>query len=129
MGFLQRFMYGRNGLDQLGLLLMVLYLLLYLLSQLMDSVILSVLGIICAVLFAWRVFSKNLNRRRAENAKFMELVRPMIRWYNVTKCRRADKDHLYFKCPNCGQQLRVPKGKGKLLVTCRNCGVNFEKKT
>ncbi len=57
MGFLQRFMYGRYGLDQLGLLLMVLYLFFYLLSRLMDSVILSVLGMVCAVLFAWRVLS------------------------------------------------------------------------
>ena len=40
-----------------------------------------------------------------------------------------DKDHRYFKCPNCGQQLRVPKGKGKLNITCRNCGVSFEKNT
>ncbi len=129
MGFLQRLMYGRYGPDQLGMVLMALYLLLYLLSCLVDSVILSVLSALCAVAFFWRLLSKKIDKRRAENARFLELVRPVIRWYNVNKCRRADKDHCYFKCPNCGQQLRVPKGKGKLSVTCRNCGVSFEKTT
>jgi len=40
-----------------------------------------------------------------------------------------DKEHCYFKCPNCGQQLRVPRGKGKITVTCRSCGAVFEEKS
>ena len=29
------------------------------------------------------------------------------------------------KCPECGQKLRLPAGKGKLMATCRNCGHKF----
>ena len=77
----------------------------------------------------YRALSRQLDRRRAENDQFLELAGPMIHRYNVNKCRRRDKEHLYFKCPNCGQQLRVPKGKGRISITCRSCGVTFEEKT
>ena len=42
---------------------------------------------------------------------------------------RRDKEHRYFKCPNCGQYLRVPRGKGKITVNCRNCGASFEERS
>jgi len=126
---MQRLMYGRHGLDQLGLALAGLYLVLNILSGLLRSNLLSLLSLVCGVWMIYRIFSRRLDRRRAENARFMETVQPIVRWYNVRKCRRKDKDHCYFKCPNCGQQLRVPKGKGKIQITCRSCGASFEEKT
>lgn len=129
MGFLQRLMYGRYGNDQLNLALMGLYLVLCLLSVLFQSDLMTLLSPIVLIVALLRMFSRNLQKRRAENTKFLETVRPLVHWYNVKKCRRQDKEHCYFKCPNCGQQLRVPKGKGKISITCRSCGVSFEKKT
>ncbi len=129
MNWLQKLMYGRYGGDQLSLFLMAVYLVLYLISSLFD---LAVLGWITLLLAAWavfRTFSRNLPKRRAENAKFMELAGPAIRWVRLCRAQRKDKDHCYFKCPNCGQHLRVPKGKGKITVTCRSCGVSFEEKS
>ncbi|MCI8474547.1 MAG: hypothetical protein HFF07_04345 [Oscillospiraceae bacterium] len=129
MNWLRRLMAGRYGSDQLGLALVALYGVLYLLSRLLRSTMLHYLSL-AAILWAfYRMFSRQLERRRAENARFLESAGPLIRKYNVNRCRRRDKDHCYFKCPNCGQQLRVPKGKGKISITCRSCGVSFEEKT
>ena len=75
------------------------------------------------------MFSRNIVRRRGENARFMTVAGPAIRWVKLRRTIHRDKDHLYFKCPNCGQQLRAPRGKGKITVNCRNCGVSFEEKT
>ena len=129
MNFLQRFMYGRYGTDQLGFALIAVYLVCYLLSGLFRLGLLRLLGLVCLGLALYRLLSRNIPRRRAENEKFLEAVRPIVRQYNVNKCRRQDKEHCYFKCPNCGQQLRVPKGKGRISITCRSCGASFEKNT
>ena len=127
--WLQRFMYGRYGYDQLNWFLLVLYLVLYFLSLLTRIGLFSAIGTVVILLALFRVFSRNLPKRRAENAKFMQAAGPAIRWWKLRKTMAQDKDHRYFKCPNCGQQLRVPKGKGKLNIPCRNCGVSFEKNT
>lgn len=129
MNWLRRMMYGRYGADQLNYFLLGLYLVLYLLARLLNSGLFSLLSTVCAFLAFFRMFSRQLDRRRRENARFLEKIQPLVRWYNVNKHRRHDKEHAYFRCPNCGQQLRAPKGKGRLHVTCRSCGVTFEKKT
>ena len=129
MNWLRRMMMGRYGSDQLGIALIGLYGVLYLLSRLLRSHTLDLLSLAVILWAFYRMFSRQLERRRQENTRFLEAVDPLVRRYNVNKCRRRDKDHCYFKCPNCGQQLRVPKGKGKISVTCRNCGASFEEKT
>lgn len=130
MNWIQRFMYGRYGVDPLNLALMGAYLALVILSSFFrGGLLLRLLAMACMLFAFYRMLSRQLDRRRAENTRFMEAVRPAVRWYNVRKCRRQDKDHCYFKCPSCGQQLRVPKGKGHISVTCRSCGASFEKNT
>ena len=62
------------------------------------------------------------------DARFLALAGPAIRWLRMRRTIRRDKEHRYFKCPNCGQQLRVPRGKGKITVTCRGCGASFQEK-
>lgn len=129
MNWLRQMMAGRYGSDQLGIALIALYGILYLLSHLFRSNLLNLLALAVVLWAFYRMFSRQLDRRQRENARFLEAVGPLVRQYNVNKCRRRDKDHCYFKCPNCGQQLRVPKGKGKISITCRSCGVSFEEKT
>ena len=129
MGWLQRFMYGRYGNDQFNYALMGAYLVLYLFSTLFRIGLVARLAPILILIALLRMLSRNPAKRRAENEKFLEIVRPLIHRYNVQKSRRQDREHCYFKCPNCGQQLRVPKGKGRISITCRSCGVSFEKKT
>ena len=63
------------------------------------------------------------------NAKFLELIGPVQRWFHLRRTIYKDKEHCYFKCPHCGQQLRVPRGRGKITVTCRSCGASFQEKS
>ena len=129
MNWLRKVMYGRYGVDQFSLFLMGLYLVLYLAANISRLGVLGWLAMLPAIFAIFRMFSRNLAKRRAENAKFMELAGPLIRWVRMRRTIHRDKDHCYFKCPNCGQHLRVPKGKGNITVTCRNCGVSFEEKS
>ena len=126
---IQRFMYGRYGGDQLNNFLLVLYLVVYLLAMITRSGLLSLLSTITLVAAAFRLLSRNIPRRREENVKFLRAAAPVIRWYKLHATKAKDKDHRYFKCPHCDQHLRVPKGKGKISITCCNCGSSFEKKT
>ncbi|NCB63894.1 MAG: hypothetical protein EOM52_09865 [Clostridia bacterium] len=129
MNFIQRMMYGRYGGDQLSICLLGLYVILYLVSLLTHIAFFYVLGILLILWAFFRMFSRNLEKRRGENQRFLTMMSPMIRWCKLHRAIRRDKDHRYFKCPNCGQQLRVPRGKGKVTVSCRNCGVSFEEKS
>ena len=129
MNFIQRLLYGRYGWDQLNFCLTGVALVLYLLDLFLDASPLYLIYFLCILVVLFRVFSRNYARRRAENAKFLTLVGPVVRWFKLRRTIHRDKDHCYFKCPNCGQQLRVPRGKGKITVTCRSCGVSFEEKS
>ena len=123
---IRRFMYGRYGNDQLNLFLVVLYLALYLLFAATRFVPLYWLTVVLIITALFRTLSRNLTRRREENAKFLRLIDPAVRWMRLRRPIRRDKEHRYFKCPNCGQMLRVPRGKGKITVTCRGCGASFQ---
>jgi len=126
---LARFMYGRNGSDQLGVFTLALYLVVWLIQAFTRWVPLLILEYLLLAITLFRILSRNLARRRAENAKFLQLVRPLAsRWQSL--CTRVgDREHRYFRCPNCGQQMRVPRGKGRLTVHCHTCGATFEEKS
>ncbi len=126
---LQRFMYGRYGNDPLNLFLMGLYLLIYLVSLFVRSGLLYWVGMALLAVVLFRLLSRNIERRQMENAKFMRAAGPFLSWLHLRRTIRRDKEHIYFKCPSCGQQLRVPRGKGKITVTCRGCGASFQEKS
>lgn len=126
---LQRFLYGRYGSDQLNLFLMASYLILLLLGLLPGLNFLKFISFLLVAFSLFRTLSRNLPARRMENAKFLKLANPVLRWYRLRRTILRDKEHRYFKCPNCSQQLRVPKGKGKITVTCRSCGSSFQEKS
>lgn len=130
---LYRFMYGRNGSDALNVALLVVYLALWLVGSLVAAILDS--GIVhlvvnfamtvLAVIIFWRMLSKNLNKRRAENAKFLAWWYPMKNRIAGAKARRADKAHKYFTCRSCKTICRVPVGKGKIVITCPKCGAQI----
>ena len=123
--WLNRFMAGRYGGDQLNLFLIALYLVLYVVFLFTRILAFKLLGTVVLVVSLLRSLSRNPERRRAENLRFLQSVRHVRRWWaNV-----HDKEHRYFKCPNCGQQMRVPRGKGRITVHCRTCGAAFEEKS
>ena len=109
---LQRFMYGRYGNDQFNLFLIGTYLVLYLLFVLTGFAPLYWLSLVLIAYSLFRLLSRNPARRRSENARFLSIVNPVLRWLRLRRTIHRDKEHRYFKCPNFGQQLRVPRGKG-----------------
>ena len=129
MNFLRKLMYGRYGSDHLSFFLLFLYVVLIFISALPHMAWVSWLALAVLLWDLFRMFSRRIDRRRAENARFLALFGPFIRWFKMRRTIHRDKDHRYFKCPNCGQYLRVPRGKGKITVNCRNCGASFEERS
>lgn len=130
-------MYGRNGVDQLNQALVWLYLALFGLEVVCAAVlklnlaagIFESVGFAVMVIVLFRMFSKNLYKRRAENQKW-------VNWLGRIKSRRrgamerhADKEHKYFTCRSCKTICRVPAGKGKIVITCPKCGAQIHAKT
>lgn len=127
---LQQWMIGRNGGDQLSLALLVLSLLLSVISGIFNLPIIVYISYIPFAFAVYRIFSKEVDKRRLENYKFMMKLSPLYSFYHKIKTRRANrKTHKYFKCPNCKQELRVPKGKGKINISCSKCKTKFVKQS
>ena len=128
-----RFMYGRNGTDQLNWAILVMYLVLWVIRILVSALdvtvaamIIDVIMFLLAVVLLWRTFSKNLAKRRAENQRFINWWWPIKNRFAAAKARKADKAHKYFTCKNCKTICRVPAGKGKIVITCPKCGQKIE---
>lgn len=132
-----RFMYGRNGSDQLNTALLILYLALWIMGNLLvvltkSSLLASIVNVLMTVLAVtifFRMLSKNLVKRRAENQKFLAWWSPMKNRLKGMKQRSADKDHKYFTCKSCKTICRVPVGKGKIVITCPKCGNKISAKS
>lgn len=122
---LYRFMYGRNGVDALSWALVVLEVVLSLLSAFIHvrGVSQALYFVSTALMFVvlLRIFSRDLARRQAENAKFLTWWTPKANAIRGAKARRADKAHKYVRC-SCGAYCRVPRGVGKIELTCPKCG-------
>ena len=126
-GAIARFMYVRNGTDQLNAALLAAYLLVWLVQILLNRnftvrMVLEAVSLVLAALVLFRTFSRNLPRRQAENAKFLSWWYPVRNRFAVVWQRHRDKEHKYFVCKNCGTVCRVPAGKGKVEITCPKCG-------
>lgn len=128
--WLQRFMYGRYGVDQLSFAILFLSIALTFLNMFIGFPYMNFIFLALLIWCYFRIFSRNIYKRRAENDKFMKLYNPIRLWFKDKKERFRDrKTHKYFKCPNCKQRLRVPKGKGSVTVTCSKCKTKFDAKT
>lgn len=126
---LQRFMYGRYGSDQLNRFLLIFSLFFWLIS-LFTTEILYIIGIIGLVLAYFRLFSKNIYKRAAENRVYLTYENKVKAFWRGTKARfRQAKTHHVFKCPSCGQKIRVPRGRGMIEITCPKCRGSFIKRS
>ncbi|MBD5155433.1 MAG: hypothetical protein HDT15_10330 [Oscillibacter sp.] len=124
---LARFMYGRNGSDQLNMALLAVYLIIWVIQIIFGRIyavrmVLEALSLVLVAVVLFRAFSKNLSKRRAENAKFLNWWYPVKNRVSGAQQRRLDKEHKYFTCKNCKTICRVPAGKGKIEITCPKCG-------
>ena len=132
---LQLFMQGRYGIDALyrtQLLAAVVCSLLAVLLQ-KSTALSSLFSAVSVLLIGWAVFrllSRKIEKRYLENLYYLEwlgTVRRHIRFRKVKHSQR--KDYKFFVCPTCRTNLRVPKGKGKVNITCTKCGTRFRGKT
>lgn len=127
---IQRFMMGRYGADQFGQLLMgisVVFLLISLFSRL-DIFYILALGLMGYEYY--RMMSKQVDRRYEENQRFMNWrYRIVVKWNRKKEHFKQRKVYHFYKCPSCRQKVRVPKGKGKICITCPKCKTEFIKKS
>lgn len=123
------FFQARPGYDAYTFFLVLVFFLLRGVTQFTHFFPLLIPAYLALIYALFRFFSRNAEKRQMENARFMALIRTIFHWFRFQKTVRADKDHRYFKCPNCGQPLRVPRGKGRIQVFCSSCGVHFEEKS
>lgn len=125
-----RFMQGRyGGADKLNMHLMGLLFILVLIEILTGWKVLMVISLILMVLIYFRMFSKNIYKRYQENQKYTTLIAPITKRVQFFKRKRKDKTHKYYKCPTCKQIVRVPKGHGKIEISCPKCHAKFVKRT
>ncbi len=122
MNSIQRFMMGRYGHDRLNVALLVVGLVMSILSMFMkNTVVLLVLNLgsyALLILALFRCFSRSTYKRYNENRRFLLMLD-----------RIKDRSNRYFVCPKCRQTVRVPRGKGKIAITCPKCREKFIKKT
>ena len=142
MGFFQRmgnalarFMYGRNGADKLGITVLWSSVVVNLISSFVvrhsrvTGTLLYYAAMVMLFYALFRMFSKNLGKRREENQKFVNWLWRMKSSRSGAKARHADKEHKYFTCKKCGTICRVPVGKGNVVITCPKCGTEMRGKT
>ena len=126
---LQRFLYGRYGTDNLNLALLIFGLIL----SLIGTLVFWPVTLLADALYIWalfRTFSRNIPARQREYAAFLRFWSPIESWLRARKVRFSQrKQYKYFKCPNCRQELRAPRGRGKIEVTCQKCHNVFRTKT
>ena len=119
---LRSFMAGRYGTDRLKMVILCAGLVASLLSVWIKAAPFNLIfWALSYGLMIWAIFrslSRNTYKRYQENRKFLQITG-----------RIKDRDHRYFDCPKCRQMVRVPRGKGKIAITCPRCKEKFVKKT
>lgn len=118
----RRFMTGRYGTDKLNTAILVAGVIVCVIAMLVPvpqiDVLLTLIAYGLMFWAIWRSFSRNTYKRYQENRKYLQFVE-----------RLKDREHRYYSCPKCRQSVRVPKGKGKISITCPKCKEKFIKKT
>ena len=128
-----KFMYGRYGLDELSKFLSTISMLVLIASLFLTQTVKAVVfaAAVALLVYAYfRIFSKNYEKRRAENKTFLERRQRITERFRLRRDMwKQRKEFKFFKCPSCKAVLRVPRGKGKIRVVCKKCGTAFERKT
>lgn len=127
---MQSFLRGRYGMDQLSGAMVIVSVVCLILANIKYFGILRLLGMALLVFSYLRILSRNIGARRKELIRYQNVIRkfqPKLRLYQ--KMWQERKTKRYFKCPKCRAMLSVPKGKGKIEITCRVCGEKMIRKS
>lgn len=129
-----QFMQGRYGTDQFSGFMAWTALILWVIAKVTKLLLLGRVCLFAAIILIfcvdYRILSKNLVKRAQENERYLIMTgrvrRYMQKWQYQLQMRR---DHRIFQCPSCNQKIRVPKGKGKIAITCPQCRTEFIRRT
>lgn len=125
-----RFMQGRYGTDEFSKFLVGVGMVLIILNILTRLSVFNLLFWVCFFYSYFRMFSKNYPARYAENQKFLGMRnRLKYKVENHKKLREQKKLYHIYSCPYCKQKIRIPKGKGTIIVTCPKCKQEFGKRS
>lgn len=125
-----QFMQGRYGADQLGQFLSAVGMVFLVISLFSRNQAWFLLAVIVIVYNYFRMFSKNISKRYAENQKYLTMTAGIRRKTASWKSQLAQRKiyHIY-RCPGCKQKIRVPRGRGKIEIRCPKCNTRFVKKS
>lgn len=124
-----RTMQGRYGSDELSRFtsfILIIFIIVSLFVRIPFSNVITLVGL---VFIYFRTFSRNIPARYRENRKFLELRRKLIGNKSVSARIRELKQYHIYKCPECGQKIRIPRGKGNIMVRCPKCSAEFKKRS
>jgi len=124
-----RFMSGRYGNDAFNNFLIVFSFICLIINIFLQSSIINIIFEVLIFYTIFRSFSKNYGRRNAENSLFLKWKYLLHKRYIVVKKQITDFKHRYYICPNCHQIVRVPRGKGKVIIRCGKCHNEFERRS
>ncbi|MCI8497494.1 MAG: hypothetical protein HFE85_04515 [Clostridiales bacterium] len=126
---LRLLMYGRNGPDALSYALLITALVISMLSVVIRFSYLSILSTLLIVAAIWRQFSRNVTQRQRENQKFLSFWHKITGWFSLQRRKFQERNtYRYLKCPACHVTVRVPRGRGKIRITCPKCKIDFIRK-
>ena len=126
----RQFMQGRYGTDQLGRFTMGVGAVSLITYMFLHWSILYFITLFCLIIYYFRAFSRNHARRYEENLRFLQLKNRMTGRFRNTKTHLEDRRYYrFFSCPSCHQKIRVPKGHGKISITCPKCRNEFIRKS
>lgn len=130
MNFIQKFFYGRYGLDQLGIFSFIIYFILFIVTIFWSFLPIHILMVLLLVVMLWRMLSKQYEKRRKENEVFLKIWKPVAQFFKLPFLRIRDrKTHKYVKCPACKKYMRIKKGKGEREINCPLCSNRFSVKS
>lgn len=131
----QRMMYGRYGNDSLGTACCGTYLILWFVSFVFRRTvlprILTPISYLLVILYFYRFFSKNIYRRQRENQKYLQICQKVKNYGKYIRLKFTERSGVnkLFRCPKCHQIIRVPKGRGKIAISCPKCRFEFVKRS
>ena len=126
---LARFMQGRYGYDRYGKCLILAGLIIDLCGSIFRLLWLSVAGDVILIYEFYRMFSRNMVRRGIENDRYIHVTMMIRHRFLAVRKQLCDHSVHYYVCPQCGQIVRVPKGHGRITVTCPNCHRQFDRRS
>jgi DNA-directed RNA polymerase subunit RPC12/RpoP len=123
-------MQGRYGVDSLSRFLSVVLLAVIILRMFIRIPLSGTITLVILVILYWRMFSRNIPKRYEENQKFLQIRDKLLgRFSDFGSNMSQMKDYHIYKCPRCNQKIRIPRGKGHIMVRCPKCGYEFHKKS